>query len=182
MRHLTPNWNTALVTLAVVALVLAAACGGAGAPSSVESGQLAVSEKSSSSPASEDKPAKSMSEDRPAATVMEKQAPAMAEKPAIPARETTHKQDTTPKKVKQDTTTAEKPSARSGQSTTVMEKQPAAAAVKPEVPSQELPPIGSQVGNTVPEFTLNLLDGGSITSAELMNQDQPSFLFFHATF
>jgi hypothetical protein len=113
---------------------------------------------------------------------LEKQAPAMTEKPAVPARETTPKQDTTPKTVKQDTATAEKPAAQSGQSTTVVEKQPPAAAVKPEVPSQELPPIGSQVGNTVPEFTLNLLDGASITSAELMNQDRPSFLFFHATY
>ena len=37
------------------------------------------------------------------------------------------------------------------------------------------------MGDRIPDYTLKLLDGGSLTSADLMDRKQPAFLFFHAT-
>ena len=41
--------------------------------------------------------------------------------------------------------------------------------------------VGHQIGNVVPEFTLALADGSTITSTQLVNQSRPTFLFFFAT-
>ena len=41
--------------------------------------------------------------------------------------------------------------------------------------------IGNQVGYQVPDFTLTLVDGSSVTSAELVSSGRPTFLFFWAT-
>ena len=48
---------------------------------------------------------------------------------------------------------------------------PAAAAVAP----------GHQIGYRIPDFALELADGGAVTAAELVAQRQPTFLFFWAT-
>ena len=46
-------------------------------------------------------------------------------------------------------------------------------------------PIGEQVGHDVgyrvPDFTLELADGSIVTSAKLIEQSRPTFLFFFAT-
>ena len=42
-------------------------------------------------------------------------------------------------------------------------------------------PTGNQEGNQVPEFTLELADGSSITSSDLVSQGKPTYLFFWAT-
>ena len=41
--------------------------------------------------------------------------------------------------------------------------------------------VGNKVGYQVPDFTLTLADGTTVTSAELINSEQPTFLFFWAT-
>ncbi len=41
---------------------------------------------------------------------------------------------------------------------------------------------GNQVGYRVPYFTLELEDGSTTTSAELLEQGRPTFLFFWATY
>ena len=52
------------------------------------------------------------------------------------------------------------------------------------IPTSELaappPPIGTKVGNRIPDFELELLDGTILTSADLRQRRQPAFLFFHA--
>ena len=48
---------------------------------------------------------------------------------------------------------------------------PAAAAVAP----------GHQIGYRIPDFALELADGGAVTAADLMAQGKPTFLFFWAT-
>ena len=40
---------------------------------------------------------------------------------------------------------------------------------------------GNQVGYQVPEFTLELADGSSITSSDLVSRGKPTYLFFWAT-
>ena len=41
--------------------------------------------------------------------------------------------------------------------------------------------IGVEVGQQVPPFSLGLADGSAITSGELLDTSQPTFLFFWAT-
>ena len=41
--------------------------------------------------------------------------------------------------------------------------------------------VGHQIGNIVPEFTLALADGSTITSTQLVNDSRPTFLFFFAS-
>lgn len=41
---------------------------------------------------------------------------------------------------------------------------------------------GNQLGNRVPDFTLVLEDGNTTTSASLIEANQPTFLFFWATY
>ena len=41
--------------------------------------------------------------------------------------------------------------------------------------------VGSDTGNYVPEFDLQLVDGSTITSAELVSTGKPAFYFFFAT-
>ena len=41
--------------------------------------------------------------------------------------------------------------------------------------------VGPQVGKYVPEFSLGLLDGSTITATSQVNQGRPTFLFFWAT-
>lgn len=41
--------------------------------------------------------------------------------------------------------------------------------------------VGSDTGNYVPEFDLRLVDGSTVTSAEMVSADKPVFYFFFAT-
>lgn len=43
------------------------------------------------------------------------------------------------------------------------------------------PEVGHQVGNLVPDFTLALADGSTVTAAQLIGEGRPAFLFFFAT-
>ena len=41
--------------------------------------------------------------------------------------------------------------------------------------------VGNRVGYRVPDFTLTLADGSTVTSASLVEAQQPTYLFFWAT-
>ena len=41
--------------------------------------------------------------------------------------------------------------------------------------------IGSAVGDRVPDFTLSLHDGDTVTTASLLAEGRPTFLFFFTT-
>ena len=45
----------------------------------------------------------------------------------------------------------------------------------------DAPDIGNQVGYQIPEFTLELADGSSITSSGMVEGGRPTYLFFWAT-
>ena len=58
-------------------------------------------------------------------------------------------------------------------------------ASSPAVPSSAsisamaaLPPIGNQVGNRIIPFTLRLMDGSLVSSADLVNNHRPTFILF----
>ncbi len=59
------------------------------------------------------------------------------------------------------------------------------APLAPEPPVAPAPEssakVGDSVGDKVPEFTLTLGSGGTISSQELIDQAQPTFIFFFAT-
>ena len=66
-------------------------------------------------------------------------------------------------------------------------KEIAATPVPPEptqIPTSEPPapsaPTGTKVGHRIPDFTLMLLDGGTLTTENLRLNGKPAFLFFHA--
>jgi hypothetical protein len=41
--------------------------------------------------------------------------------------------------------------------------------------------IGNNVGDRIPDFAITLVDGSTVTAAELLAQKQPTFLFFFET-
>ena len=41
--------------------------------------------------------------------------------------------------------------------------------------------VGYKVGMQAPEFGMSLLDGTSVTTAKLVEQGKPAFIYFHAT-
>ncbi|CAI8030900.1 hypothetical protein GBAR_LOCUS17535 [Geodia barretti] len=49
-----------------------------------------------------------------------------------------------------------------------------------DFPTAELD-IGNQVGSQIPDFTLTLADGSAVTSAGLVEEGRPTYLFFWAT-
>ena len=49
------------------------------------------------------------------------------------------------------------------------------------VVEQPLVEIGNDIGNRIPDFTLELAEGATVTSASLVEQGQPAFLFFFST-
>jgi len=54
------------------------------------------------------------------------------------------------------------------------------AAIPASEPAAPPPPIGTKVGNRIPDFEIELVDGTILTSADLRQRRQPAFLFFHA--
>lgn len=43
------------------------------------------------------------------------------------------------------------------------------------------PPVGSNVGNAIPNFDFTLIDGTTQSTLQLAEEDTPVFLFFFAT-
>ena len=43
------------------------------------------------------------------------------------------------------------------------------------------PSVGTRVGNHIPSFTMKLVDGTQVTSAELLQERQPTFLISFST-
>ncbi len=41
--------------------------------------------------------------------------------------------------------------------------------------------IGNNVGERIPDFSITLIDGSTVTSADLLAERQPTFLFFFET-
>ena len=61
---------------------------------------------------------------------------------------------------------------------------PAAAAAlltAADFPAAGGPEPGHQVGNRIPDFTLELADGRAVAAADLIAAGRPTFLFFWAT-
>jgi len=61
--------------------------------------------------------------------------------------------------------------------------EPTAIATTPAIEPTTTPAAartGNQVGDRVPEFTINLLGGESRTTSQLMADGKPAFLFFMA--
>lgn len=49
------------------------------------------------------------------------------------------------------------------------------------VPQEPLPEVGNKVGNRIPDITLELFGGDTVSTAGLVEQGKPTFLFFTAT-
>jgi peroxiredoxin len=41
--------------------------------------------------------------------------------------------------------------------------------------------VGTKVGQRVPDFAIDLVDGTTVTAVDLIAEGQPTFLFFFAT-
>ncbi len=46
---------------------------------------------------------------------------------------------------------------------------------------EEVVEVGYKKGMHVPEFGMTLLDGTRVTSAKLVEEGKPAFVYFHAT-
>ena len=55
------------------------------------------------------------------------------------------------------------------------------AAVASPSAAEPMVETGNEVGDRIPDFTLDLADGTKVTSAMLMKQEEPAFLFFFST-
>ena len=52
---------------------------------------------------------------------------------------------------------------------------------KESKPEPEVVEVGYKVGMQVPEFGMSLLEGNRVTSANLLEEGKPVFIYFHAT-
>ena len=59
---------------------------------------------------------------------------------------------------------------------------PQSVAVVDSEPKAETVEVGYEVGLRAPEFGMSLLDGSRVTSAGLVEEGTPVFLYFHATY
>lgn len=48
-------------------------------------------------------------------------------------------------------------------------------------PHEEVVEIGYKKGMHIPEFEMSLIDGTRVTSAKLVEEGKPTFIYFHAT-
>ena len=53
-----------------------------------------------------------------------------------------------------------------------------AAAGPPPLSADSLTPVGNQVGDRITPFTLRLSDGSTVTSADILNENRPTMIFF----
>lgn len=58
---------------------------------------------------------------------------------------------------------------------------PAATEAPAPVVQEPLPPVGNKVGNLIPDVTLELFGGSTVSTSSLAEQGKPTFLFFFAT-
>ena len=70
--------------------------------------------------------------------------------------------------------------AQASKSSQVDSAQPTAAARADEPPAEAVE-VGYKKGMHVPEFGMSLLDGTRVTSAKLVAEGKPAFIYFHAT-
>ncbi len=65
---------------------------------------------------------------------------------------------------------------------TAIPPTPAPTATPTETPApqadESTPEVGNAVGNLAPDFTLRLVDGSELTSAQLREEGRPVFLYF----
>jgi hypothetical protein len=164
----------AVATLGAV-LLLAAGCG-AGAPAAEPSPPEAAAVNAGQPTATTAPPAAA-----PLATAAQAAQAASAANPPAVAMATEAPASTVPAATVSVAANAPAPTA-------MVEAQPTepATAVRQE-PATEVPPppvsvpIGTSEGERVPDFALDLADGSTVTSAQLLEAGQPTFLFFLAT-
>ncbi len=53
-----------------------------------------------------------------------------------------------------------------------------AAASPPALAVDSLAPVGNQVGERITPFTLRLSDGSTVTSSAMLDENQPTMIFF----
>ena len=70
------------------------------------------------------------------------------------------------------------PSLKSSQADSV---QPLVTARAMDEPQEEIVEVGYKKGMHVQEFGMSLLDGTRVTSAKLVEEGKPIFVYFHAT-
>ena len=70
--------------------------------------------------------------------------------------------------------------AQSSKSSQPGSAQPAVAA-RADEPQAEAVEVGYKKGMHIPEFGMSLLDGTRVTSAKLVEEGKPAFIYFHAT-
>ena len=54
-------------------------------------------------------------------------------------------------------------------------------AARADEPQTEAVEVGYKKGMHIPEFGMSLLDGTRVTSAKLVEEGKPAFIYFHAT-
>ena len=70
--------------------------------------------------------------------------------------------------------------AQSSKSSQADSVQPA-VATRADEPQAEAVEVGYKKGMHIPEFGMSLLDGTRVTSAKLVEEGKPAFIYFHAT-
>lgn len=70
------------------------------------------------------------------------------------------------------------PSTKSSQGDSV---QPVVDEQAKDEPQEEVVEVGYKKGMHIPEFGMNLHDGTRVTSAKLVEEGKPTFIYFHAT-
>jgi len=59
--------------------------------------------------------------------------------------------------------------------------QPLVTVRTKDEPQKEVVEVGYKKGMHIPEFGMSLLDGTRVTSANLVEEGKPTFVYFHAT-
>ena len=70
--------------------------------------------------------------------------------------------------------------APTSESQEMVEPQEPAASADPMV-EEPMAETGNDVGDRIPDFTLDLADGTKVTAASLIERREPAFLFFFST-
>ena len=168
------------VALAAAGL-LAVACGSASQPPPVrEPAAAPAAQVASAQPQPADTaPLANPANPEPAAKAMPgaaaaEPAPAEAAMPAAPAAQAEPVEPAGPEPVVPAAASAAPAEPAAPEPEPVVQAEPAA----PVVP---LPEVGTQVGYRIPDFTLELAEGGTVTAADLTAAGRPVFLFFFAT-
>ena len=84
----------------------------------------------------------------------------------------------TEKAVETEATQLPAPLPKSSQAGSV---QPTVDALAKDESQMEVVEVGYKKGMHIPEFGMSLLDGTRVTSAKLVEEGKPTFIYFHAT-